>query len=476
MDTIVARYPPNFRLRQARTGAGLSQDDFARQLGEFMRDQMNCNVSPSGNLIGMWERGEVRPSGHYRRGLAAFTGLTPAALGFGPAPAHPATPRAATHPAACRTARPAPLRTRGASAPDSTHPGGISRAIALDSTRKSPQEDDHDVDRREFIAAGMAGLLAVPPQAAHLAAGRRIGADLPALLRQRLARLRRLDDFLGGTDTYRLYLTELQATRTLAAEAACTGNTRRELLRLISEQAQQTGWAAFDAGWQVKATALYEESLAAARAAGDRLLEGNALALLAYQNLTLGKPAADLAAASCDAAGPGSPPAVRALLHERRAWAIAHAARQQPAAVERALDAAAAALGEKGDVPAPDWAAWVDHNELQIMTGRCFTRIGRGEAAIPVLRTVLSGFDDRLARDKSLYLSWLAEACLDSGDIEQAATVAGHALSLAEGVASVRPLQRLSGLVNRIGTHSSSPYVTGLLDQASQVMPAKRRG
>jgi transcriptional regulator with XRE-family HTH domain len=129
---------------------------------------------------------------------------------------------------------------------------------ALPAAPPVPDEpgDNEDVQRRDFLAAsaGLAGLLTVPPQLGHLAAGRNIGSEMPDLLRQRLSRLRRLDDYLGGTDTYRVYLAELQATQALAAQAACTGTTRVELVRLISEQAQQAGWAAFDAGWQAAAT------------------------------------------------------------------------------------------------------------------------------------------------------------------------------------------------------------------------------
>jgi hypothetical protein len=50
-----------------------------------MREHLACNVAPSGNLIGMWERGEVRPGRSYRRGLTEFTGLTEADLGLVPA-------------------------------------------------------------------------------------------------------------------------------------------------------------------------------------------------------------------------------------------------------------------------------------------------------------------------------------------------------------------------------------------------------
>jgi hypothetical protein len=207
-------------------------------------------------------------------------------------------------------------------------PVTVSAAALEAMTRAAALQGEGKVQRREFLtaSAAVAGSLTVPPQLARLAAGRRIGADVPKALSRRLARLRRLDNYLGGGETYHLYAAELDATKTLAREASCTEETNRELLAVVSEQAQQAGWAAFDAGWQATARTLYQDSLTAAQYSGSRALEGNALALLAYQNLTTGEPAASFADASCDAAGSRTPPRVRALLHERRAWAIAHTA------------------------------------------------------------------------------------------------------------------------------------------------------
>src|SRR5262249_27054971 len=65
----------------------------------------------------------------------------------------------------------------------------VAPAAAADLTDET--EDNGEVQRREFLSAsaGLAGLLTVPPQLAHLAAGRRIGTAMPGLLRRRLARL-----------------------------------------------------------------------------------------------------------------------------------------------------------------------------------------------------------------------------------------------------------------------------------------------
>ena len=51
--------------------------------------------------------------------------------------------------------------------------------------------------------------------------------------------------------------------------------------------------------------------------------------------------------------------------------------------------------------------------------------------AVPVLESALARYDDSHARDKALYLSWLADAYLDAGEVERAAAVTSHALASA---------------------------------------------
>ncbi|MGP4089361.1 XRE family transcriptional regulator [Streptomyces sp. KR55] len=323
-----------------------------------------------------------------------------------------------------------------------------------------------EVQRREFLKASAgAGLAVSLPDIARPPAGRRIGRDVPAQLRRRTARLRRLDDVLGGGDTYRVYLGEYKATRSLLRDNSCTEETGRELLSVLAEQAQQAGWAAFDGGRQAEATGLYEASHKAAGEAGDAALAGNALAFLAYQRLPGDRQAgAQIAARSCATAGPHAAAGVRALLYERLAWA--HAVADQPDPTERALEAAHAALSEVDDTPQPDWATWVDATELQIMTGRCWTELRRPLRAVPALEKALAQYDDKHARDKSLYLSWLAASYLHAGEVEQAAAVTSRALDLSAEVASVRPRERLAPLIHRLSKHRSLPAVAETLEKA----------
>jgi tetratricopeptide (TPR) repeat protein len=237
-------------------------------------------------------------------------------------------------------------------------------------------------------------------------------------------------------------------------------------------KAEKTGWAAFDAGWQATASAYYDDSRRAAHDADDRPLEANALALLAYQALTTGQPAAALAQASCDALGSTAPPRVTALLHERRAWTLASTSTGHLNEVERALGIAADALASDDGTSSPDWAAWADATELKIITGRCRTALGQPKQAIPVLGEALADFDDTQARDKALYLTWLAEAYLDAGEPDEAAAIVSHSLTLSTGVGSVRPAQRLRGILQRLTRYSGSLWAAALRDQATSLMPA----
>jgi transcriptional regulator with XRE-family HTH domain len=320
--------------------------------------------------------------------------------------------------------------------------------------------------RRDFLrdTAITVGLTLAAP--ASTTGGRRISAATPQRLLARAARLRKLDDVLGGGDTYRLYRSEYEATKQMLRQASYTENVGKQLLAVLAEQAQQAGWAAFDAGDQEQARLLYKRSHEAAGEAGNAPLAGNALAFLAYQRIGSDRAAALSAAVeSCHTAGKDAPKSVRALLHERLAWA--HAVAGNATEAEAALNSAQDALGEQPVTQEqPDWAAWVNHSELQIMTGRCWTELRRPLRAVPVLEAVLSRFDDTHARDKSLYLCWLADAYLSAGEVDQAAAVASKVIDLSADVASVRPRERLAPLLGALARHRSVPGVREVLDAA----------
>ncbi|MGH3377105.1 MAG: transcriptional regulator [Actinoallomurus sp.] len=330
------------------------------------------------------------------------------------------------------------------------------------------EEEGGDVDRRGFVGSSLAATFALAvPASVSASSGRRVGIDAVARIRNRTARLRRLDDVLGGADTYRVYVDELEATTALADEASYTDATGRALMAVIAEQAQQAGWSAFDAGWHAPARRHFKDSLTAASDAGDTSLIANALAFLAYQKVSTGQPGTGEADASCRVADSSDTPrTVRALLYERAAWA--HAVAGDADASNETLHRAREALA--GVPPnGPDWAVWVDHNELEIMAGRCWSMLGDARA-VPTLERALGRYDDTHARDKALYLTWLAGAHIDGAEIEQAATVTGRALALCADVASVRPQDRITETLRRLRPYRNVSAVADVIEQAEELL------
>lgn len=246
-----------------------------------------------------------------------------------------------------------------------------------------------------------------------------------------------------------------------------TEEVRYALLDIIAEQAQQTGWAAFDAGQGMLARKFFRLSYSTAHDAKNLPLAGNSLAFLAYQEVSAGRSGTAVADASCQVARGNAPGVVRALLLERKAWAYAKANR--PAETEYSLAEASDALNQDVNTEQqPDWASWVDHRELKIMTGRCWAELHRPLRAVEPLEVALADFDDTHGRDKSLYLSWLADAYLDGGEVEQSATTVGRALDLSIGVGSVRPQQRITAVLKRLEPHQNLGAVASVLHRATQ--------
>jgi transcriptional regulator with XRE-family HTH domain len=316
--------------------------------------------------------------------------------------------------------------------------------------------DIEDVHRREFtgLATGIALSRLIRPRF-----GSRIGMSEVRQLLHRTARLRRLDDHLGGMDTYDVYASEMKATAKLAKDAGYSSATSRALMGILAEQTQMAGWAAFDAGRQADARRHYRDALTAAQESRDPGLVGNTLAFMAYEKADV-----EIATASCEAVGTAVTPRVRALLQERRAWT--HAVAGDADKADRALSEAIEAIADtQAGASEPDWVFWVDEIEVQIMAGRCWTELRRPDRAVGTLESALGRYDDTHARDKALYSTWLAHAYLDASEVEQAATVVDHAMDIAAGVGSVRPGARIATVMRRLREHRRLPAVAAVLDR-----------
>ncbi|MGI5201601.1 helix-turn-helix domain-containing protein [Spirillospora sp. CA-108201] len=408
------------RLRSEREARGLSQRELARLIAEALGEQFTTDLATLVDYVKRWERGRAGIGPRYQGAVADALGISQRAL-FDPA-----------------------------------------------------SLEDDPVQRRTFLgAAATVGLAVTPWNPGDLPSKPRvIGADDVAQLRRRTARLRRLDDVLGGSDTYRVYAAEVVSTQDLLRSATFNETTERGLLGVLAEQAQQAGWAALDAGQMAAARAHYRDSMTSASEAGHTALMGNALALMSYHRVTAGQRGTEEADAACRVVDPGTPSAVRALLYERAAWAHAMAGPSHTRNVQEALDAATQALNAARPAPDPDWARWVDDVELQIMTGRCWTILRRPDRAIPALEWALARYDDAHARDKALYMTWLAEAHLEARQIDRAAQTLSTATTLGADVASARPSRRIRAVAARLHPHAATAAVADVLTQVKRMCPA----
>ncbi|WP_280265178.1 helix-turn-helix transcriptional regulator [Nocardia wallacei] len=299
-------------------------------------------------------------------------------------------------------------------------------------------ERDEATKRRAFLALAGIGVAALPQPP------RGVGTTDVEQMRQKFARLVSVDSYLGGADTFRMYFAELAHTEQILSRSSCSSAVRRDLTELAAEQAQQSGWAAFDAGFKSTAVDLFEYSRRAADESASRELAANAFVHIAYASGT--GESVEAADSACAAIGSRAQPKARALLESRRAWSLATSGDRDGAA--RSLDAARDALEEKSEADAP-WCGWVDHAELDIMTGRVWSVLHQPDKAIKPLENALAAYPDYWARDKALYLTWLADAYLDAGADTAALSTVERAFGLAGTVASARPLARVREVAQR---------------------------
>ena len=437
----MARYAANPLLRQARASAGLSQDEFAERLGEFMRARFKCNVSPSGNLIGMWERGEARPGQLYRCGVASFTGLDEAVLGFGPQFA------------------PAPL------------------APAL-------TEEEDDTNRREMLSGIAATGLAL--------SGFRVPApgDVPHRVGpQHVEELRRLTEMYRTMTYSRGADAELQKGVASLLDRATTllgqvpsSQLRGELLDAAADAAGLAAYACRDLGQHERAQQYYLLAMQATQSAGDHALAGHLVVRMAGHNIELAQPRQVLAYLEA-ARQPGTrTPFTHGELsnqHAIAAWAKAQAGDAQGVLREAgsAEDHFAAAEQRTG----PDWQVrHVAEAELYSLTGAGYTELARHQPryaaeAISRLSLALDLRGADVARNATLDTISLAEAHLAAHDLSQAVHVSADAIRHAEASASRRIRKRLRELGQQFGEHSGDPDAAAALEQISMLITAGTR-
>jgi tetratricopeptide (TPR) repeat protein len=327
--------------------------------------------------------------------------------------------------------------------------------------------DDQTQIQTPAVAIRMAHewLVHPPPQLVEVRAGRRIGERLVRKSEHRVEQLRHMDDFIGGGDLHELVERELRAAIQVANEATYTEALGRRLLVVVADLCQLAGWVVTDAGMTGAAERYYTAGIQAAHAANDPALAANLISLLSYLYANTGRrdDAVLLAHTAWQGAKRQASATTQALLHERIAWAHARAGELRH--TQRALDEADRFYARRNPADDPGWVYWLNHEEMQIMAGRCYTELRQPLRAEPLLRAALDRYSDDLAREVSLYASWLADSYVQAGEIDEAAAQASRSLLLSTRVNSSRARERRRLLWARLRPHRQAKAVRQFEEQ-----------
>ena len=205
------------------------------------------------------------------------------------------------------------------------------------------------------------------------------------------------------------------------------------------------------------AMAAFRLGLRAADRAGDRPLAGHLLGCLAQVIAEDGdhRAALRLARSAQRRAGSTATSGVRSLLALRVAYAAAvgglrRECEEALAVAERATDRATERGAEQRDPGLdPDWLYWFDAAHFAALAGRCHAALGRPATARPLLESALRTRSLRY-RAAAITGSALAVACVDAGDLAEAAAAATDALVACVQSGSVRAGRALRAVDHRV--------------------------
>jgi hypothetical protein len=435
-------------LQAARHAKGWSQPRAAWELIQLAK-RKKINVASARSLkteLSRWENGRVTPD-FYQSLLCELYDSTPAELGFGIQGLPPDSGHGESGAGAALIGK-----------PDWTRDDLRNLSASLDDAISRSALRDIEMMAHEWLSADT-------PQLIELGAGRHVSDSLITAVEHRVIQLRRTDDFISGRTSHTLVRQEIEATTSLLNDAALTENQANRVLTAAGELFQLAAWVAADAGLYRDAAKYAESGILAAHAAGNAPLAANVISTFSYQLANTGNPrqAALLARTAYAGARRDATATTKALLLERVAWADARSG--DLASCERSLGQVEANFSHAEPQDDPDWVYWLNRQEVDVMAGRCYTELNRPDRGKRLLMDAVSGYDDALIREKSLYLSWLAEDHVLLGEIDAACAIATQILELKSRANSARTDERLRHLAGLLRNHRDVQITAEFLDR-----------
>ncbi|MGA5505795.1 hypothetical protein [Streptomyces umbrinus] len=304
------------------------------------------------------------------------------------------------------------------------------------------------VDRRAFVADtfGAAAGLA-------LGSAEAVGTTHIMELREGLRSLYTLDDAYGGGDVRSLAVRHLRRVRRVINTGSYPDTIGRQLQLLAGETAEHCAWLYYDADEQDTARRYWGEALTTATMLRDEGLEVLVLAALSMQASFEGRPrdGYDLARAAHQRAVSLGSPTLLSLIASREARALT-LMKDQGSARKRLADSMRMVERTDRGRPAPEWAAFHGHAELDYAHGLLYTESGHPKAAVPFLRAALAHQHRTYGRNRALYRLTLARGLVQAGEVDEGAAEAVGSLEHLEEVESGRVMRKLTEVHRLLAT------------------------
>ncbi|MCM3885687.1 transcriptional regulator [Frankia sp. R82] len=418
--------------------AGVSDTRFAAQVNIRARRQRQIDLGLARTTVGHWRRG-MRPRDPMVAELAAAE--LSAGLGYPVLPSDLGW-RGESY-------RHDDLGLTGAGAPVETL-----RTLAGLSGR-----DMHRRDLLQESTAFIATAFADPVLSSLTGVIDRVtGAHEPvagggALIRDVTETFRRLDAKFGGGEI-RPQVVGFLHDQTRAAR------DRRpdpDLFSALAELTQFSGWLAQDGQRHGLAQRYYIQALSLAEHADDTMLAGRVLSGMSDQAAQLGhtRQSLALARAALNRSAGDSTWAVRAMLYDKHAWALAR--NKDEYGCQAALDKLDDAISRVGDEESPSWAGHYNLGDAAECRGHCLLLLDRAHDAETMLLQARELQRAARARTRSYAEADLALTRLrrSSPELEGALEAGDRALDVAGQVTSLRITTKLSELDEALSAHST---------------------
>ncbi|MFF2650403.1 hypothetical protein [Streptomyces sp. NPDC058045] len=275
-------------------------------------------------------------------------------------------------------------------------------------------------------------------------------------LRAGLHSLFELDNAYGGDDVRSLAARHLRRVRRILNTRSYPDTIGRQLHLLAGEAAEHCGWLAYDANDQDSARGYWGEALTTATVLKDVNLQILVFSSMSLQACHEGRPreGLELARAAQERATRLGSPTLRSIIASREARALSlmgdgHGAGKRLAAAMRLVERSGTGR------PAPEWAAFHGHAELDYSQGLLYTELGHHGAAVQFLRAALEHQDRTHGRNRALYRITLANSLVRAGDVDEGAAHAVESLEHLEEVESGRVTRKLRDVTDLLRGHDA---------------------